>query len=188
MAVIVTLLVASAAFAFERGWLGEADVEVGTPPAAAPELTAEELAYYEYVAPRLRELAAQARELAHLGEEKSRNLLEIQARGRRLDELIDEVAAYGRDHGIPARFAGVAAGFAEGARLTRRAMDESQAGFRTFAWDRVAAAVPIFLDGADRLEAAAVELEQVGGAGSPPASPDVARAMPGRSSRPPSAT
>jgi hypothetical protein len=169
VAVVSAVLVVSAAFAFERGWLGQADVEVGTPPAAAPELTAEEVAYYDYVAPRLRELAAQARELARLGEEKSRNLFEIQVRGRRLNELVDEIAAYGREHGIPARFAGVAAGFAEGARLTRQAMEESQAGMRTFDWDRVATAVPVFLDGADRLEAAAVELERLGGAATPPA-------------------
>jgi hypothetical protein len=167
IAVVAAALIAGAALAFERGWLGEADVEVGTPPAAAPELTAEEVAYYDYVAPRLRELAAQARELARLGEEKSRNLIEIQARGRRLDELVDEIAAYGREHGIPARFAAVAAGFAEGARLTGQAMEESQSGFRSFDWGRVAAAVPVFLDGADRLDAAAVELERLGGAGTP---------------------
>lgn len=169
--------VALAALALDRGWLSDAEVEEGTPPPSAPELTAEERAYYDYAAPRLRELAAQARELARLGEEKSRNILEIQARGRRLEELIDEIAAYGREHGIPARFTGVAAGFAEGARLTRQAMEESQGGFRTFDWDRVARAVPVFLDGADRLDEAAAELERLGGAGTPPAGSDVARAL-----------
>jgi hypothetical protein len=112
----------------------------------------------------LGELAAQARELARLGEEKSRDLFQIQARGARLDELIEEIAAYGRANGIPDRFAAVGAGFAEGARLTRQAMEESRRGFARFDWDRVAAAVPIFLAGADRLDQAVADLERLGAA------------------------
>jgi hypothetical protein len=162
--VTIALGLFGAAIALDLGWLGNSDVDSGTPLPAAPQLTTDEQAYYAYVAPRLRELAAQARELARLGEEKSRDIFEIRARGERLDDLIDEIAAYGRDHGIPPRFSGPAAGFAEGARLVRQAMNESQAGFTRFDWDRVAAAVPVFLDGADRLDAAAAELEALGGA------------------------
>jgi hypothetical protein len=161
---VTALGLAGVVIAFDRGWLGDSEVDVGTPPPAATALSAEEQAYYDYVAPRLRELAAQARALARLGEEKSRDLFQIQARGDRLDELISEIAAYGREHGIPPRFAGAAAGFAEGARLVRQAMDESHAGFTRFDWDRVAAAVPVFLEGADRLDTAAAELERLGGA------------------------
>jgi hypothetical protein len=166
-ALVLVLAMSGAVVAIDRGWFGETEVEVSPGAPGAPILTAEERAYYEYVTPRLRELAAQARELARLGEEKSRDLFEIQARGARLDELVDEIAAFGRAHGIPARFAPVGAGFAEGARLARQGMEESRRGFATFDWDRVAAAVPIFLAGADRLDLAAAELERLGGAATP---------------------
>jgi hypothetical protein len=43
-------------------------------------------------------------------------------------------------------------------------MAESRAGFTSFDWDRVAEAVPIFLQGADRLDAAVVDLDRLGGA------------------------
>jgi hypothetical protein len=155
----------------QAGWLGNDEVDVGTVPAAAVDLSPEERTYYDFVAPRLRELAAQARELARLGEEKSRDLFAIRAHGDRLNELGEELDAFIAANGTPDRFASVEGGYREGIRLAKRGMQEAQRGFLSFDWDRVARAVPVFAAGADRLDSAVQGLDIAGGMATPTASP-----------------
>jgi hypothetical protein len=168
--VIVTLVIAAVVMQ-RAGWLGDDEVEVGTVPAAAVDLSPRERAYYDFVAPRLRELSAQARELATLGQEKSRDLLAIRAHGDRLNELGDELDAFILANGTPDRFATVETGYRKGISLARRGMQEAQRGFLTFDWDRVARAVPVFVAGAERLETTVSDLDVAGGMATPSSSP-----------------
>jgi imidazolonepropionase-like amidohydrolase len=157
------------AVADRGGWFEVVDVEPGTPPAAIPVLAADERAYYDYVAPRLRELSAEARFLGRLGAERSRDLPEIRRHGDRLTALLGEVTAYTRAYGVPARFAATDAAFREGAGLAVRAMAASREGLARFDFARVAEAVPLFDAGAAKLAEASALVEAEGGAF--PASP-----------------
>lgn len=118
--------------AWQTGWWTDDSVDVGPVPTASDQLSSQERAFYDFVAPRLRELSAQARELARLGEAKSRDLFAIRAHGDRLNELGDELDAFLAANGTPARFGGVDVGYRDGIDLTRRAMQEAQRGFLTF--------------------------------------------------------
>lgn len=138
-------------------------LDLASPPSPLPELTTEERAYYDYVAPRVRELSAQTRALGEAAAAKSRNLLDIRARGARITTLIQEINQYGETSGTPARFAPAAAAYRSGAGSALAAMREAQQGFIRFDWDRVAAAVPVFADGAAQLDVAAEEMDQAGG-------------------------
>lgn len=155
----------------QTGLWADDSVDVEPVPTASDQLSSQERAYYDFVAPRLRELSAQARELARLGEAKSRDIFAIRAHGDRLNELSDELDTFLAASGTPPRFDGVDAGYREGVELTRRAMQEAQRGFLTFDWDRVARAVPVFVAGADRLEMAVSDLDVAGGMATPNASP-----------------
>ncbi len=139
------------------------DVQSGTPPPAAAGFNAEERAYYAFVAPRLRQLAAETRELAELGERRSRNLLAIQGRQRRVEALLDELDRFLDEHGTPGRFAATSDSYLDGAASTREGIDEAREGFRRFDWDRVARATGVFTDGAAEIARAVSELDRVAG-------------------------
>lgn len=139
------------------------DVQSGTPPPAAAGFNAEERSYYTFVAPRLRQLAAETRELAELGERRSRNLLAIQGRQRRVEALLDELDRFLDEHGTPGRFAATSDSYLDGAASTREGIDEAREGFRRFDWDRVARATGVFTDGAAEIARAVSELDRVAG-------------------------
>ncbi len=141
------------------------DVDPGTPVPVADTLTSEERGYYAYAAPRLRSMAAEARFLADLGATRSRDLPEIQAHGESLTVLIAELVDYAESNGVPGRFEAAHRAFREGAGLATRAMRASREGLARFDFGQVATAVPVFEEGAARLEAAVSALESAGGSG-----------------------
>jgi hypothetical protein len=148
---------------WQRDALFGTTTEPGTPAPAAPDLTAEETAFYEYVAPRLRELVAQSQELAALGRSKSRNLIELQRRGGRVDDLSRQIDDFVSAAGVPARFVSAKEDYATGIVAVRRAKEESRSAFVTFDWERVARAIEVMETGADKLVSAMQELERVAG-------------------------
>lgn len=166
---LVMLGLALVAVADRGGWFDAEGIEPGTPPAAVPMLAADERAYYDYAAPRLRELSAEARFLGRLGAERSRDLPELRRHGDRLTALLGEVTAYTRAYGVPARFVAADASFREGAGLAVRAMTASREGLARLDFARVAEAVPLFDAGAAKLDEASALVEAQGGA--LPASP-----------------
>ncbi len=168
--VVGLTLVALAVFgALQSGIFG--DDEVGVEPVPTPDdsLSADERAAYEYLAPRLHELAAQARELARLGQERSRNIFDLQAHTGRLAALADEIDSYVVANGTPARFQLALASYEEGIRLARRAIDEAQRAILSADWDRLERVVAVFTAGAEELEDAALRLDIEGGAATPAA-------------------
>ena len=173
-AVLLAVGIGAVAAAWGGGW-PLIDVQSGTPPPAAAGFNAEERAYYAFVAPRLRQLAAETRELAELGERRSRNLLAIQGRQRRVEALLDELDRFLDEHGTPGRFAATSDAYLDGAASTREGIDEAREGFRRFDWDRVARATGVFTDGAAEIARAVSELDRVAG--------EAAQGAAGRSSR-----
>ncbi len=164
-------LLAVAYFALQ-GFLA-ASIDPGTPPPGVPALTADERAYYDFVAPRLRELSAETHALRDAAASKSRNLVDIRVRGERVRTLVREINGYIEKAGTPARFAVAAVAYRAGAEDAVVAMREAQQGFLRLDWDRVATAVPRFSDGTEQFDAAIAEIERTGsreggGAGTPP--------------------
>ncbi len=158
---LVCIALSSAAYPTLQGFL-VTSVDPGTPPPSVPELTDDERAYYDFVAPRLRELSAQTQALSDAAASKSRNLVDIRVRGERVRTLVREINEYADDAGAPERFTAVAAAYRAGAGDALVAMREAQQGFLRLDWDRVAAAVPRFADGTAQFDAAIAEIERVG--------------------------
>lgn len=173
MALILVLAVG--VVAYHVGWL-TSEVEPGAPAPPAEALSAEEQAYYEYVAPRLRYAAAEARYLADLGEQRSRNILELQEHRNTLTTLLREIARYTEEHAVPERFAEVDAAFREGAAIATLAMRDAVEAFTSFEFARFGEIVPRFREGAERLDLAAQRLEALGGV--PVATPDNSLSVP----------
>lgn len=136
----------------------------GTPVPPGVILSAEERDFYDYVAPRLRALAAESRLLAEMGRARNRDLLELQQRGARVDEVAEQIEGYVAAHETPPRFVRSMAFFGRGAAGVRRAIAEARAGFTSFDWDRVGRAVDLFEQGADDLRAASDDLQRAVGA------------------------
>lgn len=114
--------------------------------------------YASALAPRLSAAADQAAALAALGERRSRNLLEIRSAQSRMEETlaaVDTIAAAGPP---PASAVSAVASYRSGAALVRDAMDEAQAGFLQFDWDRVATAYEDLDAGAAQLRRARDQL------------------------------
>ncbi len=144
------------------GWFGSDEVTVDPVPTAAAGLTDDEAAFYEFVAPRLHEMGAQARELARLGEARSRNIFDLQAHAGRLAELSDQIDAYVAANGTPPRFAAPHQTYLEGLRIANRAIDEAERSILSADWERLGRVVAIFTAGADDLETAAKALDSAG--------------------------
>jgi hypothetical protein len=164
VAALVVLMAAVAGVAWFAGDdLVGTSVDPGTPVPAAAELTAEESGFYGYVAPRLREVTAQTQKLAEMGRARSRNLIELERRGQRLDDVSAQIDDFVAARGVPPRFAAAHERYAAGIAAVRRAKDESRAAFARFDWDRVARAVDVMEEGAKGLVSASEELERAAG-------------------------
>jgi hypothetical protein len=148
-------------------------------PAALPPA---EAAYFSEVAPRLARASLDAAVLTEIGERRSRNLLEIRDAQTKMDRALDDLDAILAARPPPPRFAPSLATYRKGAAAIRDAMDEAQAGFVRFDWDRVAAASDLAETGAAGLRRSRDELAAAAGhpvGGTPVASPP-AMSAPGR--------
>jgi hypothetical protein len=162
LAVAIVLVLAGATWWKQDALFGE-EVDPGTPVPAAPNLTLEETAFYEYVAPRLRAVTAEAQKLAELGRAKSRNVIELQRRGDRVNDISREIDDWVAMRPVPGVFAPAMQRYSSGIAAVRKATEESRSAFVTFDWDRVARAVVIMEKGADDLTSAVQALEQTAG-------------------------
>ncbi len=160
---VAIVLVLASVVLWERDALFGEQADPGTPIPVGPSLTREEIAFYEYIAPRLRAVTAEAAKLAELGRERSRNVIELQRRGERVSDISQQIDDYVASGPVPARFAPGIRRYAVGIVAVRRAIEESRAAFVSFDWDRVARAVEEMEDGADDLAAAVRELEEAAG-------------------------
>lgn len=164
--------------------LATASVLVSTTPRAErppPEttdaptaLTPTESDFYRNVAPRLSQASRDADTLVEIGRRRSRNLLEIRDAQDRMDQTMKGIdAALGRD--TPPLFRPTLATYRGSTVAIREAMDEAQAGFLRFDWDRVAAAYKLAETGAADLRRAREELAVAAGVrvpvGTPPSTP-----------------
>lgn len=79
------------------------------PPAETPgaNLSVDEAAYYEYVAPRLDKLLVELDAVIQLTDNRSRDVVALGVRAARIEQLIDQIRSYGDTSGIPERFGAI---------------------------------------------------------------------------------
>lgn len=148
------------------------------PPAAEtiPEptaiiLTAQEREFYDYVSPRLRAIAAESFVLAELGQQRSRNLIELQVRSDRVSATSAEIDTFVTNVTVPARFAQAMAEYDAGVTAIRTGMDEAKAAFFSFNWDALGPALDQFTLGSMRVDASVRSMDAAAGMATPVASP-----------------
>jgi hypothetical protein len=71
---------------------------------------------------------------------RDRNLLELNARQRRVDSLLDDLDGFVTRFGVPARFDVAWEDYRSGSVNVRLGIDESRRAFGRFDWDVLAAA------------------------------------------------
>jgi len=145
-----------------RGMLDTKPV-AGTPPPAAPALTANERAYYAYVAPRLRQIVAETQTLSKLGAERSRNVFALEGGYNRVNSLIGEIQSYDRTHPVPPRFAAGHAAYTAGAATIQRAMKDAQTAFFHFDWNQLNKELAVFNQGGAQVGQAVQLFDREGG-------------------------
>ncbi len=139
----------------------------GTPVVATTGMSLEEQAFYDFVAPRMLSVTAEAKVLAELGQEKSRNVLELQTRGNRIDKYTSEIDGYIASHSVPTRFTKSMSLFYQGVGQLKSAMANSKKGMVTFDWDLVAQQIAVFDQGASKVKTATGQIQQSATSASP---------------------
>jgi hypothetical protein len=141
-----------------------------TPFPAAPEVSSEERALYQFVAPRLAGLIAEADALEALGRERSRNLVELQVRSDRVNNLADDIDAYLAAHAAPPRLQPLIDQYTVAIEQVRSGMLASRSAFTRFDWDAVAAGLDQFSAGVTELRSVLAGLQAtIGGSATPAA-------------------
>ena len=129
-------------------------VVVGTPAAGSTDA-----AFRAGFLPLVERAAAQARVLVAMGEGRERNLLVIRREQEVMLKSLATADAWLGANPPPAALAPAAAAYRAGAVSIRAAMDEAQAGFLRFDFERVARATEKMRDGAAALHLAASHLD-----------------------------
>jgi hypothetical protein len=140
-------------------YLSRGDLEaliVAPAPAATPlspsaRVSAEELEFYEYVGPRFEELIAESNVLVAMGEQHSRDLVQLRVRSDRVTKLADEIDAYLAVHLAPERLQPAVDRYLQAVPMIRQGMSDAKAGVLRFNWDAVASGFSLFSQGVDRM-------------------------------------
>lgn len=129
----------------------------------APGLTAEESAYYEYVAPRLDRLVSEVDDVVIMVDGKSRDVVALATSGARIEKLTDEITRYGETHDVPARFAGIHAEILDATGTATYTFEQARQALRSFDFSGMTALVADFQAAADGLHRAQDALRIYGG-------------------------
>lgn len=132
---------------------------VATPLPAQPQVSLEERALYQFFAPRLAALIAEADQLETLGRERSRNLVQLQVRSDRVAKLADDIDAYLAANVSPARLQPMIDRYRLAIEQVRAGMADSRAAITRFDWDGVASALDQFAGGVASLQVVLGDLQ-----------------------------
>lgn len=151
--VILILLggIVTASVALQTVNVQEIDIEGG-------ELTVDEEAYYEYVAPRLELLVVEVEATREMVETKSRDILALTRAGTVIETLTGEIRTYGEENGVPAKFADVHVEILEASRTVNFTFEEARTALRTFNFSGMSDLVVGFGDAADAFTSSRNEL------------------------------
>lgn len=139
-------------------------VDPGTPLPLADGFDAQEQAFYEYVAPRLRVVVAEAKVLVNLGQSRSRNIFELRRRGDRVETVSQGLDRFLADQEIPARFLSAISTYEAGIAAVRSAVASTRSALGSFDWESLERAVDVMAGGTEQLKRAQQLLEAEAGA------------------------
>lgn len=122
------------------------------------DLTVDEEAYYEYVAPRLDMLVVEVDSTREMVEAKSRDIMALTRAGTVIETLTDEIATYGEENGVPPKFADVHTRILEASATVNLTFEEARTALRTFNFSGMADLVDGFGEAADEFTASRNEL------------------------------
>src|SRR5262245_42655377 len=150
--IVVPMVLVAAAFIAALLTFGRSEFEeivakpapAGTPVDVSLALTHGEQAFYHAIVPRMLKVSAEAQVLNKMGQEKSRNVLELQTRGNRIDAETAAINAYIAKNSVPPRFQNAMSTFEQGVSDLKSAMSNSKKGMVTFNWNLVAQQVAVF--------------------------------------------
>lgn len=116
-------------------------------------LTVDEEAYYEYVAPRLETLVVEVDATREMVETKSRDILALTRAGTVIETLTDEIRVYGEENGVPEKFQDVHSRILSASDTVNATFDEARTAVRTFNFSGMSALVDGFGAAADEFSA-----------------------------------
>lgn len=165
LAFVVTLLIVlGLLFAVSQDEIKELVVDpapAGTPLPAPAVTSAEERALYDYVAPRLAAMTAEAALLEQMGRERSRNLVQLQVRTDRVNQLAVEIDSFLATYAVPPRLQPAIDRYVDAVADLRAGMQASRAAVFRFDWDAVAAGLDVFAGGVDELNGVLATLQDL---------------------------
>jgi hypothetical protein len=95
-------------------------------------LSLDEEAYYEFVAPRLDRLVVEVGSTREMVETKSRDIVALTRAGSTINTLIEGIRTYGEEHGVPPRFGEVHGRILSASDTVTHTFDEARTALRTF--------------------------------------------------------
>lgn len=116
-------------------------------------LTVDEEAYYEYVAPRLQTLVVEVDATREMVETKSRDIIALTRAGTVIETLTGEIRAYGEENGVPEKFQDIHARILSASDTVNATFDEARTAIRTFNFSGMSALVDGFGLAADEFTA-----------------------------------
>lgn len=154
--ILVTFLliggIVTATVALQTVEVREIDVDIA-------ELSVDEEAYYEYVAPRLDMLVIEVDATREMVETKSRDIMALTRAGTIIETLTGEIQAFGNEHGVPPKFAGVHAQILTASDTVNFTFEEARTALRTFNFTRMSDLVVGFASAADEFTASRNDLQ-----------------------------
>lgn len=117
------------------------------------ELSIDEEAYYEYVAPRLERLVTEVDATRKMVETKSRDIMALTRAGTVIETLTSEIRVYGEENGVPEKFLEVHNQILEASNTVNFTFEEARTALRTFNFSGMSDLVVGFGDAADKFNA-----------------------------------
>lgn len=133
-------------------------VEVEEIDIDSAELSVDEEAYYEYVAPRLERLVTEVDATREMVETKSRDIVALTRAGTVIDTLTSEIRVYGEENGVPQKFTEVHTQILHASETVTFTFDEARTALRTFNFSGMSDLVVGFVEAADAFTAAENDL------------------------------
>lgn len=133
-------------------------VEIDEIDIDSADLSVDEEAYYEYVAPRLDRLVIEVGTTRDMVEKKSRDILQLTRSGEVIETLTGEIREYGESNPVPEKFADVHARILAASDTVNFTFEEARNALRTFNFSGMSDLVVGFSDAADEFAASSIDL------------------------------
>jgi hypothetical protein len=158
LAVLGILVLVGGVFTFTAGLQ---TVNVENIEADELNLSLDEEAYYEFVAPRLDRLVVEVGTTREMVETKSRDIVALTRAGSTIDTLTAEIRTYGEEHGVPPKFSEVHARMLAASDTVTHTFDEARTALRTFNFSGMSDLVVGFTAASDEFIACQSDLAEL---------------------------